>query len=221
MSGLWKENMVFRLLWSISNEHFSRRVGTPSSASHNQDTPLIPSWSWASVNKPVCWPFFFAFLNVSTGRCFEINWIRSSSTSLAVIGHTFNVNLSEEPTDSTQYREDHFISYGPRLCRNLIYDALQDTKHVGYCFLDGECSGGACFVLPIYCSRYWSKEKPDLKRAAGLLLHRLEENPGHFRRIEVFCSGSIALQSTVIEIVTAAKGALQDDSPTRPLLYLD
>jgi hypothetical protein len=220
--GLWKENLVFGLLWSVSNAHVTITIETPISVSQTQETALIPSWPWASINKPVYWPFYLND-DISPGRCFKIDWLRSNSTSLAMVGHTLNVNLSEVPTDLTQYREDHFISFGPSPRKNLVYDVLQDTKHVGYCFLDGErnSNSGAYFILPIYCRRYWSKEKPDLKRIAGLLLHQFEEDPGHFRRTGVFWSGSVSLQSQVIEIVTAVRGALLDDSPTRPLLYLD
>jgi len=135
--GLWKENMVFGLLWILSNLHVTSTIETPTSVSRTQGTLPIPSWPWASINKPVYWPFYLND-DISPGQCFKIDWHRSNSMSLAMVGHTLNANLSEVPTEFIHYREGHFISFGPSPCKNLVYDVFQDAKHVGYCFLDGE-----------------------------------------------------------------------------------
>jgi hypothetical protein len=222
VSGLGKEHIEYGLLWSISDENSSLAARTANITPRNQDMPLIPSWSWASVEKPVHWLFFFRTTwSKYSGACFRVNW-NETKLSLAVCGHVFNVSVSEMQTDSTLYHDDHFIKFGPRPHGNLIYDTLQDAKHIGYCLLDGERDNSvqSCFALPIFWGRNGTPDNLSLLRIAGLLLHQTEENPGEFRRIGLFWSGSVSLQSEVSEILIAVRNALQDDSLTRPLLYL-
>lgn len=50
VAGLWEESLYLDLLWSIAPDaHVNDQIT-------RLDQPIAPSWSWASVTRPVCYP---------------------------------------------------------------------------------------------------------------------------------------------------------------------